>query len=88
MKAIKESTLLELAKLTCEYARTGNADLFPKRIEVAKQLSKQAYGRDIYWIPFVNFVEATLGVWGLYPHCPVDEFLELFRAMKFEVLDE
>ena len=88
MKEIKESTLLMLAKITCEYARTGDERLLSKRIEVAKHLSTQAYGEDNAWTAFVDFAEATLGVFALYPHCPVDEFFDLFRALKFEVLDE
>ena len=88
MKAIKKSTLLELVRLTRKYARTGDVDILSAKIETAKELSKQAYGRDNAWLPFVDFINATVGVYALYPKCTNEEICELFRALKFEVLDE
>ena len=88
MKAIKRSTLLELARLTRKYARTGDVDILPARIETAKELATQAYGKDNVWLPFADFVNATVGVYALYPKCTNEELCELFRALKFEVLDE
>ena len=88
MKAIKKSTLLELARLTRKYARTGNVDILSARIETAKELAIQAYGKDNAWLPFADFINATVGVYALYPKCTNEELCELFRALKFEVLDE
>ncbi len=34
----------------------------------------------------VDFVDATIGVYALYPECTDEELCELFRALKFEVL--
>ena len=88
MKSIKRSTLLELARLTRKYTRTGDVDILSTRIEIAKKLATQAYGKDNAWLPFADFVNAIVGVYGLYPKCTNEELCELFRALKFEVLDE
>ena len=88
MKAIKKSTLLELARLTRKYARTGDIDILSARIEIAKELAKQAYGRDYAWLAFVDFAESTCGIYALYHNCTDEDFCKLFRAMEFEVLDE
>ena len=88
MKAIKKSTLLELARLTREYARTGKVDPPSAIIEAAKELATQAYGDDDAWIAFSEFVSAVVGAYALYRECTDEEICELFRALKFEVLDE
>ena len=88
MKAIKRSTLLELAKVIRKYARTGDVDILDAKIETAKNLAIQAYGKDNAWSAFSNLVEAAVGVYALYPECTNEELCELFRALKFEVLDE
>ena len=88
MKAIKKSTLLELAKVIRKYARTGDVDILDAKIETAKKLAIQAYGKDNAWSAFSNLVEAAVGVYALYPKCTNEELCELFRALKFEVLDE
>ena len=88
MKAIKRSTLLELARLTRKYTRTGDVDILSTRIEIAKKLATQAYGKNNTWLPFADFMNATVGVYALYPECTDEEICELFRALKFEVLDE
>lgn len=88
MKAIKRSTLLELAKVIRKYARTGDVDILDAKIETAKKLAIQAYGKDNAWSAFSNLVEAAVGVYALYPECTDEEICELFRALKFEVLDE
>lgn len=88
MKAIKKSTLLELARITRKYAKTGDVDILPAKIETAKKLATQAYGRDNEWSAFAEFMCAAIGVYALYPKCTNEEICELFRALKFEVLDE
>ena len=88
MKAIKKSTLLELADYTREYARTGKIDPPFAEIEAAKELATQAYGRENAWLSFVDFVDSVIGVSHLHPECTDDELCELFRVLKFEVLDE
>ena len=88
MKAIKKSTLLELAKVIRKYARTGDVDILDAKIETAKKLAIQAYGKDNAWPAFSNLVEAAVGVYALYPTCTNEELCDLFRALKFEVLDE
>lgn len=88
MKAIKKSTLLELARISREYARTGDVDILSTRIKAAKELATQAYGKDCAWPAFVDFAHSTCGVYALYHNCTDEDFCELFRAMKFEVLDE
>lgn len=88
MKAIKKSTLLELADYTREYARTGKIDPPSAVIEAAKELATQAYGDGSAWLSFLEFASATVGVHALYPKCTNEELCELFRALKFEVLDE
>ena len=88
MKSIKKSTLLDLARLTRKYTRTGDIDILSTRIEIAKKLATQAYGKDNAWLPFADFMNATVGVFALYPECTDEEICELFRALKFEVLDE
>ena len=88
MKAIKKSTLLELARIVRKYARTGDVDILDAKIETAKKLAIQAYGKDNAWSAFSNLVDAAVGVYALYPKCTNDELCELFRALKFEVLDE
>ena len=88
MKAIKRSTLLELARIIRKYARTGDRDILSVKIEIAKKLATQAYGKDNAWSAFSNLVDAAVGVYALYPKCTNEELCELFRALKFEVLDE
>ena len=88
MKSIKRSTLLELARLNRKYARTGDRNILPARIETAKKLATQAYGNDNAWSAFSNLVDAAVGVYALYPKCTNEELCELFRDLKFEVLDE
>ena len=88
MKSIKRSTLLELARIVRKYARTGDVDILSAKIETAKKLSTQAYGKDNAWSAFSNLVDAAVGVYALYPKCTNEELCELFRALKFEVLDE
>lgn len=86
MKAIKKSTLLELADYTREYARTGKINPPSAGVVTAKELAKQAYGSKNRWMSIVDFVDATIGVYALYPECTDEELCELFRALKFEVL--
>ena len=88
MKSIKKSTLLDLARLTRKYTRIGDVDILSTRIEIAKKLATQAYGKDNAWLPFADFMNATVGVYALYPECTDEEICEMFRALKFEVLDE
>ena len=88
MKSIKKSTLLDLARLTRKYTRTGDVDILSTRIEIAKKLATQAYGKDNAWLPFADFMNATVGVYALYPECTDEEICDLFKALKFEVLDE
>ena len=88
MKAIKKSTLLELARIVRKYARTGDIDILSAKFEIAKKLATQAYGKDNAWSAFSNLVDAAVGVYALYPKCTNEELCELFRALKFEVLDE
>lgn len=88
MKAIKRSTLLELARIVRKYARTGDVDILDAKIEVAKELATQAYGKDNAWSAFAGFVDAAVGIYALYPKCTNEELCDLFRALKFEVLDE
>ena len=88
MKAIKKSTLLEIANYTREYRNTGNMEIADIRIQLGKELSTQAYDRDFNWLSFVDFVDSVLGVAPLHPECTDEELCELFRALKFEVLDE
>ena len=88
MKAIKKSTLLELANYTREFVRTGDIEIPDIIIYVAKELAIQAYGRDFKWLSFLYFVVSVIGIDSLYPHCTDKELCELFRALKFEVLDE
>ena len=49
MKAIKKSTLFELARIVRKYARTGDVDILDAKIEVAKELAIQDYGKDNEW---------------------------------------
>ena len=88
MKAIKKSTLLELARIVRKYARTGDVDILSAKFETAKKLAIQAYGKDNAWSAFSNLVDAAVGVYALYPKCTNEELCEMFRALKFEVLDE
>ena len=88
MKAIKKSTLLDLARIVRKYARTGDRDILSAKIETAKKLATQAYGKDDAWSAFSSLVDAAVGVYALYPKCTNEELCELFRALKFEVLDE
>ena len=88
MKAIKKSTLLELARIVRKYARTGDVDILSAKFGTAKKLATQAYGKDNAWSAFSNLVDATVGVYALYPKCTNEELCEMFRALKFEVLDE
>ena len=88
MKSIKKSTLFELVTFTRSYAKTGNQDYLSQRIDVAKELAKQAYGRDIAWLAFVDFAESTCGIFALQKNCTNEDFYNLFRVMGFEVLDE
>ena len=79
---------MELAKVIRKYARTGDVDILDAKIETAKKLATQAYGKDNAWSAFSNLVDAAVGVYALYPKCTNEELCELFRALKFEVLDE
>ena len=88
MKAIKKSTLLELARIVRKYVRTGDVDILSAKFETAKKLATQAYGKDNAWSAFSNLVDAAVGVYALYPKCTNEELCEMFRALKFEVLDE
>ena len=88
MKAINKSTLLELANYTREYRNTGITAIADIRIQLGKELATQAYGRDFNWLSFVDFVDSVLGVAPLHSECTDEELCELFRALKFEVLDE
>ena len=90
MKAIKKSTLLEIARLNRKCTRTNgeNAVVLPAKTKAAKELATQAYGDDDVWIAFAEFVSAVVGAYALYPECTDEEICDLFRALKFEVLDE
>ena len=88
MKAIKKSTLLALASYTREYVRTGKIDPPFAAIEAARDLATQAYGGGNAWLSFADFVDSVIGVSPLHPECTNEELCELFRALKFEVLDE
>lgn len=84
-KTIKRSTLRELTRLTRKYARTGDVDILPARIETARELATQAYGKDNAWSAFADFVYALVGVYALYPKCANKELEELFKWLGFEI---
>lgn len=84
-KTIKKSTLRELTRLTREYARTGDVEVLPVRIKLAKELATQAYGKDSEWLAFEEFVGAILGASPLKPNCTDEELEELFRWLGFEI---
>ena len=86
MKAIKKSTLLELARLARKYARTRDVDILPARIETAKKLATQAYGNYNAWSSFAGFVDAVVGIYALYPECTDEDLCKLFGFLKFEVI--
>ena len=88
MKAVKKSALLKLVTFTRSYAKTGNQDYLSQRIDVAKELSKQAYGCAKAWLEFVDFAESTCGIFPLWENCTNEDFYSRFIAMGFEVLDE
>ena len=88
MKAIKKSTLLALASYTREYVRTGKIDPPFAAIEAARDLATRAYGSRNVWLSVVDFVDSVIGVSPLYSECTDEELCDLFRALKFEVLDE
>ena len=88
MKAIKKSTLLKLANYTREYRNCGDVEITDIRIQLGKELAIQAYGRDFNWLSFADFVDSVIGICPLHPDCTDDEICELFRVLKFEVLDE
>ena len=88
MKAIKKSTLLALVTFTRAYAKTVNQVYLSERIDTAKELAKQAYGRDTAWLPFVDIAESTCGIYALWQNCTNEDFYDLFRTMGFEVIDE
>ena len=88
MKAVKKSALLKLVTFTRSYAKTGNQDYLSRMIAVAKELAKQAYGRDTAWLAFVDFADSTCGVLALWENCTNEDFYNLFITMGFEVLDE
>lgn len=88
MKAIKKSTLLELARITRKYAKTGDVDILPTAIETAKELATQAHRSENAWPAYYDFFNATVGVYALYPKCTNEEICALFRALKFAVVDE
>ena len=88
MKSIKKSTLFELVTFTRSYAKTGNRDYLSQRIDVAKELAKQAYGHDTAWLAFMDFVGSTCGIFALWENCTNEDFYSLFKAMGFEVLSE
>lgn len=84
-KTIKRSTLRELTRLTRKYARTGDVDILPARIETARKLATQAYGKNDAWSAFADFVYALVGVYALYPKCTNKELEELFKWLGFEI---
>ena len=88
MKAVKKSTLFDLFIFTQSYKNTSVQDYLSRRIKAAKELAKQAYGRDTAWLAFVDFAESTCGIFALQENCTDEDFYTLFRAMGFEVLDE
>lgn len=71
-----------------EWARTCNMSLLSARNEVAKELAAQAYGKKNVWSAFVEFMSAIVGVYALHPECSDEEICELFRALKFEVVND
>lgn len=87
MKSIKKSTLLELARLTRKYAKTGDVDILPKKIAYAQELAKQAYGGVSAWSAFDSFLSAVVGVFALKPRCSNEELCELFKLLGFEVVE-
>lgn len=88
MKTIKKSTLLKLKADTIKFRKTGNMSYLDERIVIARQLSTQAYGTDSSWLAFVDFIDGLVGAYGLYPDCTGEELCELFRAFKFEVVND
>lgn len=88
MKTIKKSTLLKLKAVTLKFVETGNMSYLADRIVIARQLSTQAYGRDYAWVAFVDFIDALVGAYGLHRVCTGEELCELFRAFKFEVVND
>ena len=88
MKAIKKSTLLQLANYTREYRNTADIEIADIRIQLGKELATQAYDRHFDWLSFVDFLDSVLGISPLYPECTDEEICELFRVLKFEVIDE
>ena len=77
----------ELARIDREYAKTGDIDILPARIEGSKELATQAYGRDNAWSSFAGLVDAVVGVYALYPECTDKELEELFKWLGFEIVE-
>jgi hypothetical protein len=60
MKIVNKKSMDELIRISKKYWRTGDTDLLPARIELAKELSDQAFGNDYNWCSFSDLVDSAV----------------------------
>lgn len=60
MKYIEKKSLDELIRITRKYDATGDVDILPAKIRNAEALSKQAFGNDLHWLAFSDFITGLI----------------------------
>ena len=85
MKTIKAKTLNEFIRIIKKYYRTGDTDLFPKKLELAEQLSKQAFETEANWLAFCDLVGSVIGGSGLKRNATNKEIYAIFELLGVHV---
>lgn len=62
MKYIEKKSLDELIRLTRKYNATGDVDILSAKCRNAEDLSKQAFGKDLHWLDFSDFIKGLIGL--------------------------
>lgn len=60
MKYIEKKSLDELIRLTRKYYATSDVDILPAKFRNAEDLSKQAFGNDLRWLAFSDFIAGLI----------------------------
>lgn len=84
-REVKRKSIVELARLKRKYATCGDTDILEAIVAQCKQVSQEAYGKEIYWCTISDFIGALCGIRPLKT-CTNDEIFEILKLVGIEVV--
>lgn len=84
-REVKKESIMKLARLKRKYATFGDTDILDAIVAQCRQVSQEAYGKEIYWCTISDFMGALCGIRPL-KNCSNDEIFEVLKLVGIEVV--